>query len=340
MATIRKRKTHSGKPTYQVQIRRHGQPRQCRTFSDLNTARLWARQTEAEADRGTLPDLGKLRSTTVRQIAERYEKEICPSLADTAKFAIRVLLRDQVADKALSTVTVTEFAEYRDRRSQSVASVSVNRELGVIRNMFNVARRWGYRIENPIAGLIISGADKPREVRLLPADESKLLAALKSESEAACAVARFALETGMRRGEILNVRKRDILWQEPALVIPETKTGHARTIVLTNTAALILSVLCEEAESKDALLFSINKDQLRRAFHRARVKAGLLDLHFHDLRHERASRFFEQGLTVPEVALMLGHRTYRMLARYTHPQRAIIAEKLKDMPTLRLVHSA
>ena len=54
------------------------------------------------------------------------------------------------------------------------------------------------------------------------------------------------------------------------------------------------------------------------------------DLHFHDLRHEAISRFFEMGLTTPEVALISGHRDMRMLFRYTHPLRSTISKKLQD----------
>ncbi len=58
-------------------------------------------------------------------------------------------------------------------------------------------------------------------------------------------------------------------------------------------------------------------------------RAGLQDFRFHDLRHEAVSRFFELGLSVPEVALISGHRDPRMLFRYTHPKAELIAKKLK-----------
>ena len=56
--------------------------------------------------------------------------------------------------------------------------------------------------------------------------------------------------------------------------------------------------------------------------------AEITDLHFHDLRHEAISRFFEKGLSVPEVALISGHRDYRMLFRYTHLRAEDIVAKL------------
>jgi integrase len=75
-------------------------------------------------------------------------------------------------------------------------------------------------------------------------------------------------------------------------------------------------------------VFPLTANAFRLAWDRLRARADLADLHFHDLRHEAISHFFEQGLTVPEVALISGHRDARMLFRYTHPLRAEIMKKL------------
>ena len=65
-------------------------------------------------------------------------------------------------------------------------------------------------------------------------------------------------------------------------------------------------------------VFPISATCLRLAWNRARNKAGITDLRFHDLRHEAVSRFFEMGMSVPEVALISGHKDVRQLFRYTH----------------------
>ncbi len=76
-------------------------------------------------------------------------------------------------------------------------------------------------------------------------------------------------------------------------------------------------------------VFPITANAFRLAWERVKRRAGIDDLHFHDLRHEAISRFFEIGLTTPEVALISGHRDMRMLYRYTHPARAGIAQELR-----------
>jgi integrase len=82
-------------------------------------------------------------------------------------------------------------------------------------------------------------------------------------------------------------------------------------------------------------VFRTTARALKLAWRRLTRRAGLDDLHFHDLRHEAVSRFFEKGLTVPEVALISGHRDPRMLFRYTHPRPEDIAVKLQGSSLTR-----
>ena len=78
----------------------------------------------------------------------------------------------------------------------------------------------------------------------------------------------------------------------------------------------------------DEKLFPVTPNAVRLAWERLTKRTGIADLHFHDLRHEAISRFFELGLSVPEVALISGHKDPRMLFRYTHMNAQLIAAKL------------
>ena len=114
-----------------------------------------------------------------------------------------------------------------------------------------------------------------------------------------------ALETGMRRGEILNIKHEHIKGQ--TLLIPITKNDHPRTIPLTKRALEILE--------NTQLPFPMSANAVRLAWDKLKKKGNIKDLHFHDLRHEAISRFFEKGLSTPEVALISGHKDVRMLFR-------------------------
>jgi integrase len=136
----------------------------------------------------------------------------------------------------------------------------------------------------------------------------------------------LALATGMRRGELLAIEDNQINVERRSLLIRETKNGNSRTIPLTSEAIRVLAK-CQRGRGR---LFPISANAFRLAWDHLRERADLGDLHFHDLRHEAISRFFELGLNPPEVALISGHRDMRQLFRYTHPIRTNIIDKLDN----------
>jgi integrase len=80
--------------------------------------------------------------------------------------------------------------------------------------------------------------------------------------------------------------------------------------------------------ASDTRVFPITACTIKMAWGRMLKDTDIKDLHFHDLRHEAISRFFELGLTVPEVASISGHRDMRMLMRYAHADHKLIIGKL------------
>ena len=141
-------------------------------------------------------------------------------------------------------------------------------------------------------------------------------------------MARLAIATGMRRGEIVKLHWRDINIQNRTALLRETKNGEDRVIPLSPTA---INILQEQAAQIGALgrVFNTTGSALQQAWVRVLKRAEINNLHFHDLRHEAISRFFEKGLSVPEVALISGHKTPAMLFRYTHLKPEAIAEKMQ-----------
>ncbi len=129
----------------------------------------------------------------------------------------------------------------------------------------------------------------------------------------------------MRRGEIANMRWEHLKLSERLLSIPKTKTDVSRVIPLSQRAAATLAAL---AGTRQGHVFPLKPDSITQAFGRARERAGLAGLRFHDLRHEGTSRLFEKGLGLMEVALITGHQSLSMLKRYTHLRPESLLEKL------------
>lgn len=129
----------------------------------------------------------------------------------------------------------------------------------------------------------------------------------------------------MRRAEILSIEWNNVYLSKRLLYIPDTKNGESRTIPLSMKAVNILQGL--QSINKEEP-FPITRNVFRHYWIKLTSKANIEDLHFHDLRHEAISRFFERGLSVPEVALISGHKDMKMLFRYTHMKAENIVNKL------------
>jgi integrase len=325
VATVRR---HRAK--WQARVRLKGaKPVSC-TFHRKADAERWGVETEARLQRGQLPDsLAQLRQTTLRQMLERYRDTVTVRKRGHFNETIRVnaLLRQPFADESLASLSPQHFIEYRTERIRSVKPATVNRELTTLKHLFTVARdEWGMSVENPFARIRPARADEPRTRRLEKGEwESLVTAADECRNAEVRPVMEFAVETGMRRGEILGVLWDHVRADKRTLLIPTTKTGLPRTIPLSSRALVIL----EAQRAKGlALPCPLTVESFHMAWKRLIKRAGLVDFHFHDLRHEAVSRFFEMGLSVPEVALISGHKDFRMLARYTHLRAEDVATKL------------
>jgi integrase len=149
----------------------------------------------------------------------------------------------------------------------------------------------------------------------------------------------LAIETGMRRGELLAIAWKHVNFDAAVLHIPVTKTDKARTIPLTDRAVGILTERKAAPDADDEYAFSVSANAFRLAWERCKHRAdkagckGIQELRFHDLRHEAVSRFFELGLNTAEVASISGHRDLRMLFRYTHLRAEDLVTKLRKTTT-------
>ena len=329
MATFTKRGSK-----YLVQVRRKGFPVTCRSFHLKSDAEEWARHMETKADRGDLPTPVKvLNSYKVKDIVERYRNEITikKRSADTETYMLNAFIRHPLAKLTLAQITSSHFAVYRDKRLKNVKPGTVNRELTIIKHAFDVAEReWGIPIRNnPLGRVKKLKVNNARSRRLSDNEYKALLDAIEtSRNSLIKPLVNFAIETGMRRGEILRLSWIDIDYDNRTLHIPITKNGHARTIPMTTKAIEILQELqCRDDDDKHKP-FPLSDNAAKLAWQRLLKRSGIEDLHFHDFRHEAISRFFEKGLSVPEVALISGHRDFRMLFRYTHLKASDIASKL------------
>ena len=176
-------------------------------------------------------------------------------------------------------------------------------------------------------------SDKARTRRLEAGEEHRLLIGANDQLQR---IITLALETGMRRGEILNIKKSHINCSKSVLLIPSTKTNQPRTVPLSSAAIASLTEQMRASQRHsggifeliESSLFTYTARGLSGAFLKLCRKVKIEDLHFHDLRHEATSRFFEKGLNPVEVATITGHKDTKMLMRYTHLRAEDLVERL------------
>ena len=287
---------------------------------------------EVQADRRDLPpDRKALERVTLGELVERYRTTVSIKKRSYEKerYFLKVFGDHPLCRKFISEITTADFASYRDQRIREVKPASVKRELAPIQNLFEVAREeWGLPLrDNPLDKLQFPATNNRRERRLRLGELEKLVAGARDRRNRFIGtIIQFAVETGMRRSEIVAIEWRHVSGGGRSLLIPDTKNGYSRTIPLTETAYALLQSVRRDGEER---AFPITANAVRLSWERLRRRTGIGDLHFHDLRHEAISRLFEKGLTTPEVALISGHRDMRMLFRYAHASRERVLEKLE-----------
>jgi len=240
------------------------------------------------------------------------------------------MLRAPLAKYALSAITPGIVASFRDARLKQVKPVSVTRDLWLLRSAFEIARtEWDIPLRsNPVSAIRVKANAKPRERRLKKGEFTKLMCNVRDcRNPYMRPIIIVALETAMRQSELLRIERQHIDFERRTLVIPLTKNGDPRTIALTKRATRVLRF--ELSRTNDARPFPITTESVKNAWQRLIRRTKIEDLRFHDLRHEAVSRLFERGLTMPEVALISGHKDPRMLFRYTHLKAEDISAKLK-----------
>jgi integrase len=324
MASIRKRGL-----TYGVSIRRRGQKPAYRTFATRAAAERWARQVEALLDQGAFVDQREAERTTLAEALDRYLTERTPTKKGAAQEAYRIhqWQRDPLARRSLASIRSGDIASWRDRMTAAnKAPSTVRNALTVVSQIFvTAASDWGMEgLRNPVRGIRLPSQRPGRDRRLIGDEEARLLAAADQVEPYLRPFILLALETAMRRGELLALRRSDI--KGTVAHLRTTKNNRARAVPLSSPA---LTTIAELPLSIDGRLFPISVIRLAYAWRRACQLAGIDGLRTHDLRHEATSRLFETGrFDLMEVATITGHRSLGMLARYTHLRAQDLAKKL------------
>ncbi len=283
MATFRNR---SGK--WQARVQTQGYATLSKTFISKVDAERWAKQIEVEMQKGSYTNLVLAERTIFAEIIERYIAEVLPTMRGGKADYIRLkaLARRPIAKLNMVALTPQKIAQHRDERLKEIAPATVIRELSYFSSIISYARKeWGVNISNPVAFVTKPKNPQGRSRILDAAETNALFEALKPTGRRSIwmlPLVKLALETAMRRSELLGLRWEHVDLGRRTIFLQLTKNGTSRTVPLSTHA---IQILTQMPRNLDGRVFPVTHEVVSQAFNRARKQAGVQDVRFHDLRH-------------------------------------------------------
>ncbi len=295
------------------------------TFTTKREAQAWAAQEETRLREDSA---GKIPNKPFRDLLERYSREVSINKRGAAREQkmIDVILRDSVADVSLRMLAPTDIAAWRDRRLKQVSGSTVEREMTILSHACSVARReWGWLRVNPVSDVRRPPPTAEETEKLLHTLEYSRDTPPETISSRVGAAYLFAIETAMRAGEICGLEWRHV--NERHVHLPKTKNGYARDVPLSAEARRIIEQL-RPLNGEEDTMFCVATASLDALFRKAKARALIEDLHFHDTRREALTRL-SKVFDVMELARISGHRDLRVLQNvYYVPSVNDLADKL------------
>ena len=336
MATIETRNSGSNK-SYRARVRIKGYKEVTATFTRKTDAKRWAAGIEADIRLGRyFPETHHTLSDAIRRYSDHH---LC-QLKDAAKRSQHLAWwNDKIGHLRLCEIKPGLISEYRAilqaepsnygrHKGNFRSDATVNRYLASLSAMFTYAvNEWEWLDKNPCSKIKKLRENRGRTRFLSKNELSSLLSSCRKETDhpELEVIVLIAVTTGMRRGEILELRQSDIDRKRGRIIIRDSKNRESRSVALVSQVLSALNALNTVTSiRRDALLFpQLGADSEKPLYiddmwERVRDRAGLTDFVFHDLRHTAASYLAMEGAGLIEIADIIGHKTLEMVKRYSH----------------------
>lgn len=250
-------------------------------------------------------------------------------------YRANVIKKYALSDKLIDEINSVDISLYRDERldtvndrtKKKISPNTVRLELALLSSVFKIALvEWGVCKINPVLAVRKPKIGKGRERRLLKREEKIISNDFEKFDYVFYVIFHIAIETAMRQGEILGLDWENINLSIGVAHLPETKNGTWRDVPLSKKARELLLSLEPQARGP---VFCLTSNAFKSKWRKRIKHLGIVDLRFHDLRHEAISRLFELGtLNLIEVATISGHKSLAMLKRYTHLKAYQLVKKI------------
>ena len=333
MKGIDKRTHKDGTVSYRARVRIKGHPVLIQSFASKTLAMKWKRDTESAIERGAFTYEKPGSRHTLSELIDRYIERVLPTKPKNARNVRQHLLwwKQELGSYLLSDIKPNLISQKRDDllsnftcKNKPRSPTTVVRYLASLSHAFSVAvRDWEWMQENPVLKISKPKISNERTRFLSDEERARLIRACQeSESKGLYPVVILALSTGMRRGEILNLKWSDVDLDRGAILLQTTKNGERRFVPLVGIALDLLKSRHAD-QPTNSLVFPAphcpsKPIDIRSAWETAVEKAGISNFRFHDLRHTAASYLAMSQASLLEIGTLLGHKTVQMTKRYSH----------------------
>jgi integrase len=228
------------------------------------------------------------------------------------------ILKEHFSGKSLSDITPLLIDKFKAERIKKVKPATVNRSLECLKSLFNKAIAWQkFAGSNPVKQIKLL---KENNKRLRFLEREEIVKLLSNCQKYLKPIVVIALNTGMRRGEILGLKWRDIDIKRGIIYLYNTKNGEKREVPVNEQ---VKTALIRTRKHPQSEYIFCNKDGSRmthvsKSFATALRKSGIKDFKFHDMRHTFASHLVMAGVDLNTVRELLGHKSLAMTLRYSH----------------------
>lgn len=291
------------------------------TFDTKAAALAW------EADKRTAKSGGGATNQTCADAFDKYEREVSKGKKGYRWESLRLAAfkRSSLGPILMRDIDTPHIAAWRDERLKTVQGSTVQREMNLLSNVFTLARKeWKWITNSPTTDVRRPKENKPRFRRITENEIALMCRALgwsekapETKQQRIAAAFLFAIETGMRAGEICALAKGDVSGR--VAFVRDSKNGESRDVPLSPRAREIWALVPDG--------FGLTTASMDAMFRKARERSTIENMTFHDTRHEAITRLAKR-LNVLELARMVGHKDIRKLMIYFNQSADDTAEKL------------
>jgi len=316
-----------GQKSWRVQVRRKGHKAITRTFTTERLAQKFAARVEGDIEDGKAPDVGT--GVTVQQAIEAFydlrDKGQRPIRQGSTEHYMLKHLADGMGKWRVDAITPQKVVTWaRTRMDEGAGPATIAMEVSKLGTVMRHAGTWLHRplpdVVTPARPLLeyagLVGATNKRTRRPTDGEMRALMGAADPTMQD---LITLAVLTTMRRGELCRIQWADVDSERRLVLIrdrkhPRKTAGNHQWCPLMGDALKII----QRQPKTDDRIFPVAPEWISDTFKALCDALGIVDLHFHDLRHEGTSRLFEAGYDIPQVALVTGHRKWEHLNRYTN----------------------